>query len=129
MDLTLNGERRRELGDARARLAAWASAAGLAPDVVEDVVLAGYEAMANAVEHAYPSGRRHVAVRATCTSDGFAVVSVRDRGRWRPPPADPGFRGRGLVLIRAVAHEVEIEHGDAGTSVRMRWRLPGHRFR
>ncbi|MFC4949151.1 ATP-binding protein [Pseudonocardia sp. GCM10023141] len=113
-----------ELADARTRLHAWATAVGLSSDVVADVVLAGYEAMANAVEHAYQGEGRHVELCATCTGDGFATVSVRDRGRWRPPPADPELRGRGLILIRELADEVEIDQGAAGTSVLMRWRLP-----
>src|SRR3712207_7713733 len=47
-------------------------------------------------------------------------VVVRDHGRWRPPPADSGSRGRGLALIRKLADGVEVEHpSDGGTAVRL----------
>ncbi|GAB2997810.1 ATP-binding protein [Amycolatopsis acidiphila] len=39
--------------DLRHRLDEWAVTAGLAPELVEVMSLAVYEAMANAVEHAY----------------------------------------------------------------------------
>jgi len=41
---------------------------------------------------------------------------------WRPPPADRGYRGRGLELISALATEVEVVHLPevAGTTVRFR---------
>jgi hypothetical protein len=57
---------------------------------------------------------------ATSTDAEIEIV-VRDRGEWRPPPADPGFRGRGLVMIRSMSSWAEIEPGPDGTTVRMRW--------
>ena len=55
------------------------------------------------------------------------VVEVTDTGTWRPPPADRGYRGRGLELISALAQDVEVVHGaaapgGAGTSVRFGFR-------
>jgi anti-anti-sigma factor len=49
-------------------------------------------------------------------------VEVRDTGVWRPPPADRGYRGRGLELIEALGSDVEVVHapGVAGTTVRFR---------
>ena len=38
---------------------------------------------------------------------------------WRPVPADPGFRGRGLMLIRRLADEVVVEPTPGGgTTIR-----------
>jgi len=74
----------------------WASAAGLPQSTVYDLVLASYEAMANSVEHGYRNGPGTIDVRATCDEDEV-VVTVRDRGEWRPPPTDPGRRGRGCA--------------------------------
>jgi anti-anti-sigma factor len=47
---------------------------------------------------------------------------VCDSGLWRPPPADRGYRGRGLELISALATDVEVVHVPevAGTIVRFR---------
>ena len=52
--------------------------------------------------------------------DGSIAVVVQDWGSWRPPPADPGFRGRGVEFVRHLADEVDFERGDTGTTVRFR---------
>jgi serine/threonine-protein kinase RsbW len=110
----------------------------------DDVVYAVSEAVTNCVDHAYPDRERGpITVRATADGDpardrGSAAalasalaiartgggrrpagvtVSVSDQGRWRPPPADPGDRGRGLTMIRAYVDSVEIVRGDSGTTL------------
>ena len=50
--------------------------------------------------------------------DGVLDVTVRDFGSWRPPPADPGHRGRGVPLVRAIAAEVQVDPAPDGTTVR-----------
>jgi anti-sigma regulatory factor (Ser/Thr protein kinase) len=112
----------RTLAETRRRLERWAVAAGLSDTDVGDLVLAGYEAMVNASEHAYTDDPRPIDLLAACTLDGSVMVTVRDHGRWRPPPPDPGFRGRGLLLIRKLAHDADIQNGPDGTAVHMRWR-------
>ena len=97
----------------------WALATGLGRETVADVVAASYEALANSAEHAYRNRSGTIDLVATCNDNEVEVI-VRDRGDWRPPPADPGFRGRGLVMIRSMS-EAEITHGPEGTTVRMRW--------
>ncbi|HZS20794.1 MAG TPA: hypothetical protein VFA63_07385 [Pseudonocardiaceae bacterium] len=42
-----------QLSGARQRLRGWAIGIGIAPDVAHDISAASYEAMANAIEHAY----------------------------------------------------------------------------
>jgi serine/threonine-protein kinase RsbW len=103
----------------RRKLQDWALAAGLPPTTVGDLVLAAYEAMANAAEHAYRDRPGTIDLLAT-SDDDEVVVTVRDRGDWRPPPADPGHRGRGLMMIRSMS-QAEVEPGPGGTTVRMRW--------
>jgi anti-anti-sigma factor len=109
-----------ELAGVRRAVRRWASAAGLAPDAIEDLLLAIAEATGNAVEHAYREavvpGRVLVELRVDDASD--VVVSVTDSGTWRPPPADPGFRGRGLQIISALARDVDLTPGPAGTTLR-----------
>jgi serine/threonine-protein kinase RsbW len=113
----------RLLAPLRVELAGWARDAGLPEVDVESVVLAGYEALANAAEHAYPRGGGTITLRAAVI-DGEVHVRVSDQGRWRPPPADPGSRGRGLLLIRGLAERAEVRRGSAGgTTVIMVWRL------
>ena len=51
-------------------------------------------------------------------------IRVADSGIWKTPPADPGTRGRGLLLIRAVSDAVDLDGTDAGTTVEMTFRLP-----
>jgi ABC-type transporter Mla MlaB component len=90
-------------------------------DGLTDLQLALGEAVTNAVEHAYlgrePAG---VDVELDRLRGGAVGVRVRDSGHWRPPPDDPGFRGRGLSLIRDIAEELVVEPGPEGTAVRFR---------
>lgn len=112
------------LVEVRHQLERWAARTGLPAPAVDDLVLSTYEALANAAEHAYPSGSGPVDMVAARTTDGRVLVIVSDRGRWRPPPADPGFRGRGLLMIRALAQRVEVQQGSHGTTVHMEWARP-----
>ncbi len=108
------------LAEVRRAVRGWAPEAGLRPQAIDDLLLALGEATGNAVEHAYRDadvpGR--VGVELHPTDAGDVVVSVTDTGSWRPPPADPGFRGRGLQLIAALAHDVDLSPGPTGTTLR-----------
>lgn len=106
----------------RLRLAEWATGVGMAQDGVDDLVLATYEALANVADHAYPDGPGDAWIAADRSADELVVV-VSDRGRWRPPPQDPGLRGRGMTLIAALTEKVAVQRGDAGTTVVMHWRV------
>jgi anti-sigma regulatory factor (Ser/Thr protein kinase) len=86
-------------------------------------VLATHEALANVADHAYPEGGGDAELDAACENGEIRVV-VRDHGRWQAPAGDPGWRGRGLVLIQGLAEHVDVQRAAAGTSVAMRWRLP-----
>jgi serine/threonine-protein kinase RsbW len=107
----------------RRALADWVGRLGVTAQIVEDVVLATYEAMANVVEHAYRgcvSGLLDLRAHADRMRD---VITVTDYGRWRPPPADRGARGRGLPLIHSLAQRAEISPGRRGTTVTMTYRM------
>jgi anti-anti-sigma factor len=80
------------------------------------------------VEHAYRDQRPgQCAYSLTWSPDGVVDVSVEDFGVWREVPADPGFRGRGLMLIRELAEDVSVEQSPAGgTTVRFRLPVPVH---
>jgi anti-sigma regulatory factor (Ser/Thr protein kinase) len=111
------------LVEVRHQLEHWAANAGLRASTVADLVLAAYEALANAAEHAYPSRDGPVDLVAARTTDGRVLVIVSDYGRWRPPPADPGFRGRGLQMITALTRRVQVQPGPHGTTVHMEWEV------
>ncbi len=110
----------------RHRLAHWATHTGLARDDVDNLILAADEAVSNVIVHAYPHHPGTFDLRASQEPrDGTVHLTVRDHGRWRPPPADPGpLHGRGLILIHALTHHTTIEHTVHGTTVHMTWLLP-----
>lgn len=110
----------------RRALSAWAAGTGADAARVEAIALATYEALANVATHAYDSSGV-VDVCAHAPTGSRVEVVVRDRGRWRPPSrtgTDAGTPGgRGLILIRSLADEVEVSAGERGTTVRMTWNL------
>ncbi|GLZ44448.1 hypothetical protein Acsp06_06330 [Actinomycetospora sp. NBRC 106375] len=107
----------------RRRVSRWARAAGLPEIAYEDLQLALGEAATNAVEHAYrdTDGAGEVEVRVTRAADGAAEAVVRDRGTWRPVPSDPGYRGRGLTIVRNLTRDASVTpRPEGGTEVRFR---------
>ncbi|MFD1148673.1 SpoIIE family protein phosphatase [Saccharothrix hoggarensis] len=96
---------------------AWAAAAALSEDLLDDLQLALGEAAANVVDHAYPPGQEGSLEYEVANTATTVHVTVRDHGRWRPVPADPGYRGRGTGIIRTLAEQVVFEQGEAGTTV------------
>lgn len=109
------------IGHTREVLAEWARAAHIGERQRADLLLATYEAMANSTEHAYHGHGGLIDIHAYRTPH-TVVVTVTDYGDWCPPH-DDGERGRGLPLIKGLAHQAEITHRDAGTTVRMRWHV------
>lgn len=119
----------------RAAVRDWAAAAGLGPDTIDALVLAVDEAVTNVIDHAYAPepdlvetpGRAHSRVVVTAASrpcGGGVAVSVVDDGTWRPPPPDPGHRGRGIQVIGGLAQRSTVSPTEHGTTVRMCWARP-----
>jgi anti-sigma regulatory factor (Ser/Thr protein kinase) len=112
-----------ELSDVRHQFADWMRAAGIPDAMIADIILAVNEAAANSIEHAY-RGHQPGRVRIEGENDGARVhVKIVDKGSWKPAPADPGVRGRGLLLIRAVSDWLEMDCTPSGTTVNMSFRL------
>ena len=84
----------------RDALRAWLDGTPAERAEAEDVVLAVWEACANAIEHARDPGGDTVSVRARHDDSRVRVV-VEDSGRWAPPVESSG-RGLGLQLIRSL---------------------------
>jgi serine/threonine-protein kinase RsbW len=115
-----------ELRVVRIRVRRWAHDHGLPEGVVADLQLALGEAVANGIEHAYdgePARRTSdasVDVELELRTVGGAPVvaaCVSDRGRWRPIPASPGYRGRGLTLIQRLSRDMAVLRTAHGTRV------------
>lgn len=107
----------------RLGLGAWLGGLGLERHTAEDVMLASYEAMANAVEHAYRGGPGDMDLRGSL-GEGLLTVTVTDWGRWKPYDVADPVRGRGLILVRGLSHRSELLHRDDGTTVEMAWTVP-----
>jgi serine/threonine-protein kinase RsbW len=93
-----------------------------------DLLVAVYEAIANAAEFAYvddPPLRGTVDVSAAYDVDSDTLaVAVDDHGHWResfPAPAAVPPRGRGLHLMRVLADKVAIDRTPHGTHVTLTW--------
>jgi anti-sigma regulatory factor (Ser/Thr protein kinase) len=109
---------------ARTALTGWLRRCAWPVEPAEDLLLAVNEAVANAAEHAYPaySAEFQIELEAQVLhTDGqrHAVVIVTDNGVWRPPPADPGFRGRGLRMIQTLTQNMHLDRTPTGTRLRM----------
>ena len=89
---------------------------------VHNVVLATWEACANAIEHAREPGSDFISVHAEVTSSTVRV-RVEDTGSWTPP-ADRVDRGLGLRLMDSLMSSVEITPSDRGTLVTFEKLLP-----
>ncbi|MEV6898863.1 ATP-binding protein [Amycolatopsis sp. NPDC051372] len=109
----------------RRAVARWAGARGLAPPLITDVELAVYEALINAVEHAYAAGSKNGGVELRAHHEERSLrVTITDEGRWQPPRGPDPRHGRGLPLIRALTDDVTITPTPHGTTVTMSWHLP-----
>lgn len=105
----------------RRELADWVRGIGVSAETVRNVVQSTYEAMANAVTHAYPRGTvGALELRAHVDDGGDLVVTVADHGCWRAETERPR-RGLGLRVIRTLAGRANIVRGDFGTTVWMVW--------
>lgn len=112
------------LAPTRSALRSWLTRARADPGRVMDVLVAAGEAVANAIEH----GHRHrsggtITLRATALVDRVRVT-VADTGSWKAaqPPGN-SHRGRGIPLMRDLMHDVDIDRGGSGTTVRLDVRI------
>ena len=111
------------LAEVRRLLAAWLRSAEVSAELAGDIVLAVSEACTNCAEHAYRSGRPgSMRVEAAIAAAGI-TVAVTDWGSWRTPTDDPGTRGRGLLVMRALSEVVEVVGASTGTTVALQFRV------
>ncbi len=99
----------------REALRTWLTGTPLSRVDSQDVVLAVWEACANAIEHAADPGEDWIEVHAN-VHDSRVRVAVDDTGRWTPA-TERVDRGLGLRLIYASMSSVDIESREEGTRV------------
>ncbi|MGY1833066.1 SpoIIE family protein phosphatase [Geodermatophilus sp. SYSU D01180] len=107
---------------------AWLDGLDPADDDRDAVELAMWEAIANAVDHAYPPGLPGpVRVDAALLQDGVLECRVSDEGSWRDPDPAATHRGRGLLMAQQLTDSLHVQRGagpaGAGTVVTLRHRL------
>jgi anti-sigma regulatory factor (Ser/Thr protein kinase) len=98
----------------------------LGDDRYNDLLLAVYEALANAAEYAYVDAAAPGTVGLTAAyapDSDTLIVTVVDQGSWRTPTGDRtgNLRGRGIPLMHALADEATIEGTPTGTEVTLQW--------
>jgi anti-sigma regulatory factor (Ser/Thr protein kinase) len=109
-----------ELSRSRAALRSWLTQTRVGPDQAHDMLVAAGEAVANAIEHGHrDSPEGIITLRATALADRVQLTVV-DTGSWKiPQPAANRHRGRGIALMRALMHDVDIHPDATGTTVHL----------
>ena len=114
------------LAGLRRAVAAWATAGGLPPSRVPEVVLALHEVTTNSVRHGGGEGT----LRLAAPLGGELVAEVEDAGVIAAPfagllpPPRTGDGGYGLWLVHQLVELVEIRSGPSGSVVRLHARRP-----
>lgn len=108
----------------RHRLADWLRAAHITDELAADIVLVVNEACTNCVEHAYRGFVAGAMVVEASLGDGEVHTRITDYGSWKTPAANPVNGGRGLPLIKALSHAMELETAATGTTADITFRLP-----
>lgn len=98
----------------------------LDPEKSSDVLLAVYEALANAAEFAYAEAAQPGLMHVRADYDDTAAiltVTVTDEGHWRVKEDGVNniARGRGIPLMHALSDRTDIDSTDAGTTVSLQW--------
>jgi len=99
----------------RRTLKRYAKRLGLDEDRAYALITAVGEAMANAVEHAYPDRPGVVRLRVA-KQQGALRATIEDDGRWKQAQKREE-RGRGLPLMRALMDGVEIRTNQSHTTI------------
>jgi anti-sigma regulatory factor (Ser/Thr protein kinase) len=99
----------------RDAMRAWLAGVPLERVESEGLVLATWEACANAIEHALEPTDDVVTISAE-REERLVRIVVQDTGRWASP-TERVDRGLGMQLIRSLASSVEIAQVNGGTRI------------
>jgi serine phosphatase RsbU (regulator of sigma subunit)/anti-sigma regulatory factor (Ser/Thr protein kinase) len=104
----------------RRMLARWLRRANASETEIGEIALACSEASANAIEHAYSPLASSFRLMGELASDQVRIT-ISDAGGWRDPRGVN--RGRGMLLMEGLMDNVEVDSGEAGTTVTLARRL------
>jgi serine/threonine-protein kinase RsbW len=107
------------LSEIRHQLLEWLAPIGLSDTNSADIVLVVNEACTNSIEHGYRDSIPGMILVDARLEDGCILVDIADSGVWQPPLQEMTTRGRGLPIMQAVSHRMELRHTAAGTTVRI----------
>jgi anti-anti-sigma factor len=108
-----------KLTEVRRQLGKWLGELRLMEDDLVAVELSVIEAVTNSIEHAYNSQAGTVHVEASLDEVGCLQVVVSDTGIWKTPDDEPGFRGRGMLMMRESMDTMRLATTSKGTVVEM----------
>jgi signal transduction histidine kinase/DNA-binding response OmpR family regulator len=107
---------------ARRRLRVWLESTGLSSDDRDDIVLAVGEAVANAIDHGRDGDPSQIVTVELARRASTLIASVGDRGHWEPGlRALLAGRGRGHLIMEALADDVDISLDQGGTVVTLQF--------
>lgn len=102
----------------RIALRRWLHTTGVEALLADDLAWAGYEALADVVEHAYTPDHLHPVMRLQAqVCPPLLRITITDYGRWRLPAQQAGYRGRGLSAMRVVTSRTHVIRSADGTMV------------
>jgi anti-sigma regulatory factor (Ser/Thr protein kinase) len=113
----------RSLEVVRDSIRTWLQTAPVTQSQAHEIVLATWEACANAIEHSHTPATASFDVTAELESSAVRVC-IKDSGSWLPE-TERSDRGLGLRLIRSMMSSVDIETSEEGTLVRLEKNLAG----
>lgn len=91
-------------------------------DEQHDILLAAWEACANAIEHPLGPLDKEIGLELGFRS-GWISIAVQDSGLWLERGASPHKQSLGIRLIETLMDSVEVSRSGEGTVVVMRLRL------
>ena len=110
--------RRDEQRPARQRLRAWLEETSLPSADRDAVLLAVGEAVSNAIDHGSEDDRTQIVTVELARRGDKLIASVGDRGPWQPGLETVlQGRGRGHLIMEALADDVDINLDQGGTVV------------
>ncbi len=111
------------LGIVREALRGWLEQTPTSQADAQGIVLATWEACANAVEHALDPVEGFFSVDAVLDDDAIRVTVI-DSGLWNAE-TERSDRGLGLRLMHSLMSSVDIETGKGGTRIKLEKEIAG----
>jgi anti-sigma regulatory factor (Ser/Thr protein kinase) len=117
-----------DLAAVRAVVYRYAKQAGLPEHRAIDLVLAVSEVAANTVRHAKSPGSLKIwydTQQIICQIHDEGIIDDPLAGRRKP--AMDAMGGHGLWIVHQVCDDVDVQSGEAGTTIRLHMKLPRQR--